>query len=92
MLDYNIVITTDDEDTIVAVKELSNATADITSSNAGTYNVYNKLKHVISRRIATTSNGSVDITKRKYWFLASSDLQPIIYGELEAPYIKAPRD
>jgi hypothetical protein len=40
MLDYNIVITTDDEDTIVAVKELSNATADITSSNAGTYNVY----------------------------------------------------
>jgi hypothetical protein len=91
-LDYNIVITTDDEDTVIAVKELSNATADVTSSNAGTYNVYKGLKHVIAPRIATTSIGAVDTTKRKYWFLASSDLQPIIFGELEAPYMKTPRD
>lgn len=92
VLDYNIVITTDDEDTIIAVKELSNATADITSSNAGTFNVYKWLKHVIAPRIATTSVGWVDTNKRKYWFIASSDIQPIIYGELEAPYIKTPRD
>lgn len=91
-LDYDIVVTTDDEDTIIAVKELSNATADITSSNAGTYNVYKGLKHVIAPRIATTAVGAVDTTKRKYWFLGSSQLQPIIYGELEAPYMKTPRD
>jgi hypothetical protein len=54
-IDYNIVITTDDEDTVIAVKELSNATADIMSSNAGTYNVYKGLKHVIAPRIATTA-------------------------------------
>jgi hypothetical protein len=54
-LDYNIVLTTDDEDTIIAVKELSNATADITSSNAGTYNAYRGLKHIIAPRIATTN-------------------------------------
>jgi hypothetical protein len=91
-LDYNIVITTDDEDTIIAVKELSNATADITSSNAGTYNVYKGLKHVIAPRIATTAIGWVDTTKRKYWFLWTSDIQPIIFGELTAPFIKTPRD
>jgi hypothetical protein len=78
-LDYNIVITTDDEDTIIAVKELSNATADITSSNAGTYNVYKGLKHVIAPRIATTAVGGVDTTKRKYWFLGTSDVQAIIF-------------
>lgn len=91
-IDYNIVITTDDEDTVIAVKELSNATADITSSNAWTYNVYRGLKHVIAPRIATTATGWVDTTKRKYWFLGSSQIQPIIYWELEAPYVKTPRD
>lgn len=91
-IDYNIVITTDDEDTIIAVKELSNATADINSSNAGTYNVYRGLKHVIAPRIATTANWGVDTTKRKYWFIGSSDVQPIIFGELEAPYMNTPRD
>ena len=92
VLDYNTILTTDDEDTIIAVKELSNATADITSSNAGTYNVYKGLKHIIAPRIATTANGWVDTTKRKYWFLCSSDLQAIIYGEVEAPYVTTPRD
>lgn len=91
-LDYNKIITTDDEDTCIAVKELVNATADITSSNAGTYNVYRGISHVIAPRIATTAIGAVDTTKRKYWFLGSSDVQPIIYGEMAAPFIKTPRD
>lgn len=91
-LDYDIVVTTDDEDTVIAVKELSNATADITSSNAGTYNVYKGLKHVIAPRIATTAIGGIDTTKRKYWFLGSTMLQPIIYGEMKAPFIKTPKD
>jgi tRNA splicing endonuclease len=57
-LDYNILVTTDDEDTIITAKELFNATADVTSSNAGTYNVYKtNSKHVIAPRIATDANG-----------------------------------
>lgn len=91
-IDYNKIITTDDEDTCVAVKELVNATADITSSNAGTYNVYKGINHIVEPRIATTAIGGVDTTKRKYWFVGSSDLQPIIYGEMAAPFIKTPRD
>lgn len=91
-IDYDKIITTDDEDTCVAVKELVNATADITSSNAGTYNVYSKVTHIVEPRIATTAIGGVDTTKRKYWFVGSSDIQPIIYGEMSAPFIKTPRD
>lgn len=89
---YDKVITTDDEATIIAVKELANATADVTSSNAGTYNVYQNINHVIAPRIATTAIGAVDTTKAKYWFLASSQVQPIIYGEMSAPYVSTPRD
>ena len=91
-IDYDRIITTDDEDTVIAVKELSNATADINSSNAWTYNVYSKLKHIVAPRIATTSAGWVDTTKAKYWFIGSSMLQPIIYGEMTAPNISTPRD
>ena len=65
------IITTDDPNTINQVRELFQATANIESSNAGTFNVYShKYKHVISRRIATTADWSVDSTKRKYRFLA----------------------
>lgn len=92
-IDYNILVTTDDEDTIITAKELFNATADVTSSNAGTYNAYKtNSRHVIAPRIATTATGWVDTTKRKYWFLASDMYQAIVYWELEAPYIKTPRD
>lgn len=93
---YDKIITTDDENTIISVKELLNATADVTSSNAGTFNALAAgqigMQHVIAPRIATTANGSVDTTKRTYWFIASSTLQPIIYGEMTAPYISTPRD
>lgn len=93
-LTYDRVITTDDEDTVIAVKELANATADVTSSNAGTYNAYGKgsFTHVIAPRIATTAIGGVDTTKRKYWFIASSMAQPIIFAELTAPTISTPMD
>jgi len=91
-VEYDRIITTDDEETVVAVKELSNATADVTSSNASTYNAYSGLTHVISKRIATTAIGGVDTTKKKYWFLGSSQLSPIVLGMMSEPYIKTPRD
>lgn len=89
---YDKVITTDDEDTVIAVKELANATADVNSNNAGTFNVYRGISHVVAPRIATNAKGGVDSTKRKYWFIGSSQLQPIIYGEMSAPAISTPRD
>ena len=95
-LDYDIIITTDDYTTVVAVKELLNATADVTSSNAGTYNALSKsatgMKHIINKRIAMTPNGGVDTTKSKYWFIASSNQPVISYVELQAPMIAVPQD
>ena len=87
------IITTDDPNTVNEVRQLLNATADVTSSNSGTSNVYkNKYKHVVNPRIATDSNGGVDSTKSKYWFLASSRASDFYFCELEAPYVKAPKD
>jgi hypothetical protein len=50
------LITTDDPNTINQVRELLNATANIDTSNSGTFNVYaTKYKHVSSGRIAVTA-------------------------------------
>ncbi len=87
------IITTDDPNTINEVRQLLNATADVSTSNSGTSNVYaNKYKLVIVPRIATTATGAVDSTKRKYWFLASSAQSDFYFYSLVAPYVKAPRD
>lgn len=93
LMEPDTIITTDDRNTINQVKELLHATANVDSSNAGTFNVYQaKYKHVIIRRIATTAVGAVDSTKKKYWFLASSKDADFYLVNLEQPYIKTPAD
>ena len=83
----SVLITTDDPNTVNEVRQLLNATADVNSSNSGTSNVYrSKYKHVANPRIATDSNGGVDSTKAKYWFLASERASDFYMCELEAPY------
>ena len=93
-IEYDTLLVPDNHSTIVAAKELINATADITSANANTYNAFggSYLKLVVCPRIATTTTGGVDTTKKTYWFLASSKAKPIIYGEAVAPQLSAPRD
>jgi len=92
-MEADTILTTDDPNTINQVRELLNATANVDTSNSGTFNVYKGgYKHVISHRIATTGTWAPDTTKRKYWFLISpmnSDLNLCILNE---PYVKAPRD
>lgn len=96
VMDYDLIVSSDDPDTVIAVKELINSTADINSSNAGTYNVYGKTsdrkyRHVILPRLNTTATWTKDSTKNKYWFLACSQAQPIIYAEWMAPTVETPR-
>jgi hypothetical protein len=87
------IVTTDDPNTINQVRELLKATADVSTSNSGTFNVYSaKYKHVKSGRIAMTAAGAVDSTKRKYWFLASSRHSDFYLCILEQPYLKTPTD
>lgn len=96
-LTYDILFCSDDQDTNIAIDELLNATADVTSNNAGTYNFYasngaNSHRKVRLPRLATLVNGSPDTTKRTYWGLIASKNPPIMYCEWEAPYSKTPMD
>ena len=87
----DVIVTTDDPNTINQVRELLKATADISTSNSGTFNVYaNKYRHVVLPRLATSATGAVDTAKRKYWFLASSNDSDFYLSILEAPYVKTP--
>jgi hypothetical protein len=86
------IITTNDPTTVNQVKELLNATANIDTSNSGTFNVYkgSGYNHIIVPLISTTATGALDSTKRKYWFLASSmdsDFQLCILNEA---YVNSP--
>jgi len=85
------IITTLDPNTCNAVMKLMNATADTTSSNSGTVNVYkNKYKHLAISRIATTAAGAPDTTKAKYWALAASDYSDFHLEILDSPYLLTP--
>lgn len=85
------VVTTDDAVTVNQVKELLNATANPTSDNANTYNVYkNAVQHVIVPRIATDANGQRSTSKEKYWFLVDSNLSSFYLTILEQPYLRTP--
>jgi len=54
MMTPDVIVTTDDPNTINQVRELLNATADVSTDNSGTFNAYkSKYKHVVSGRIAT---------------------------------------
>ncbi len=85
------IITTLDPNTVNSVKKLMNATADTSSSNSGTVNVYkNKYKHLTVSRIATTANGAPDTTKAKYWALAASEYSDFHFEVLEDSYLVTP--
>jgi len=87
------IVTTDDPNTIHQVRELLNATADVTTSNSATFNVYsNAYKHVKVSRLATTAIGAPDTTKAKYWFLVDSANSDFYFTVLNQPYLKTPKD
>ena len=92
-MNFDIIYSTDDPNTCNQIKELLNATADVSTDNAGTFNVYsNAMRHVKIPRIATTAGGWVDTTKAKYWGIASSMNSSFYFSSLESPYLKTPTD
>jgi hypothetical protein len=91
VMEFDILFTTDDPNTVNTAKEYLQSTADITGSNAGVKNVYmSKYRHVILPRLATTAAGAVDSTKRYYWGLASSQASTFYLGIWEEPRLKTP--
>ena len=90
-MEFDILWTTDDPNTVNTAKEYLQSTADITGSNAGVKNVYmSKYRHVVLPRVATTAAGAVDATKRYYWGLASSQMSSFYLGIWEEPRLKTP--
>lgn len=90
----DVIVTTDDPNTVNQVRELLKSTASIADyKNEGVINVYKeKYRHVVLPRLATTPNGAVDSSKAKYWFLASTKDSDFYLCMLEAPYLKTPSD
>jgi hypothetical protein len=90
----DVIVTTDDPNTVNQVRELLKSTASIADyKNEGVMNVYKeKYRHVVISRLATTPNGAVDTSKAKYWFLASTRDSDFYLCMLEAPYLKTPSD
>lgn len=90
----DVIVTTDDPNTVNQVRELLKSTASIADyKNAGVLNVYqNKYRHIVLPRLATTANWATDSSKAKYWFLASTKDSDFYLAVLEAPYLKTPAD
>jgi hypothetical protein len=92
-INCDILFSTDDENTCNQIKELLNSTADVSSDNSGSFNVYsNALRHVKLPRLATTALGAIDSNKTKFWGIFSSSESDFYYSELKAPYLKTPMD
>lgn len=90
-MDFDIIWTTDDPNTINTTRELLQATAEISSPNNGVPNVYQgKYRHVRLPRISTTAAGAVDSTKAKYWGIASSRGSSAHFAVLEEPTMREP--
>lgn len=88
----DVLLTSDDEETVLAARELLNATADVTSANAGTFNNYGNatLKHIASPLICADQNGQRVTTKEKAWFLIDSNLSSLYLTTIGAPYYTVP--
>lgn len=90
VIPYDIIWTTDDQNTINTVREYLKSTAAPDQNNSGVVNVYEgKYKHVVLPKVATNNLGAVDSTKAKYWGLASTQNSQAFLGINEAPHMKA---
>lgn len=91
-MDFDILYTADDPNTINTVRELLQSTGSLTAeANSGVINVDNgRYKHVVLYRLATTANGGVDSTKATIWGIASSMASTAYMDIEEEPNLKTP--
>lgn len=92
-MEFDILWTTDDPNTVNTAKEYLQSTSDVDGSHSGITNVYmSKYRHVVLPRVATDKSGAVDTDKRYYWGLASSQNSTFYLGIWEEPRLKVPAD
>lgn len=93
VINFNTIVTGDDPNTVNAVRQFLNSTADVDAVQAGVMNVYRgKYTHVVLPYLATTATGARDSTKERIWFLVSAGLGvngwQAYFGLWEAPHLK----
>lgn len=93
VMTFNTIITSDDPNTVNAVKKVLGSDADVDAAHAGVLNVNRqKYRHVQLPYLATTATSAHDSTKRRWWFLAATGQGmngwQAYYGEWEAPHLK----
>lgn len=93
VMNFNTIVTSDNQTVVNSVKQFLNSTADVNQDNSAVINVYKgKYSHVILPQLATTATGAVDSTKKNWWFLVASGQGQMgwqaYYGEWEAPHMK----
>lgn len=92
-MNFDVVFCSLDPNTNNQIDELFKATADVTSNNANTFNVYqNRMRKVSIPLLATTATGATDTAKAKYWGIASTQNSSFYYSELASPYMKSPME
>lgn len=90
-MEFNILWTTDDPNTVNTAREYLKSTAAPEGSNSGVVNVYNgKYRHVQLPRVATDASGAPDTDKRYYWGIASSENSTLYIGIWEEPHLIPP--
>ena len=90
-INFNILWTSNDPNTVNTAREYLQSTADLAGDNSGVVNVYKgKFTHVVLPRLATDANGAYDSDKTKYWGLASSKDSTSYVGVWEEPFMLAP--
>jgi hypothetical protein len=89
-VNFDILWTTNDPNTVNTVREYLRSTAAPDANNAGVVNVYaGKFRHVVLPLVPTTNVGADDSTKYKYWGLASSEMCSAYLGINEEPHMKS---
>ena len=92
-LPFNVIVTSNDPDTVKAVKQVLNSTADVDAAHAGVENVNKSAyRHVQLPYLASDANGNYDSTKAKWWFLVAAtggtDGWQAYYATFEAEHLK----
>jgi hypothetical protein len=96
VMNFDVVVTSDDPATVDEVKKLLRSTSDPTQDNPSVINPQaNMFRHVILPRLATTAAGAYDSTKAKYWGYVATTGAPqnrwqAYCGIWEEPNLKVP--
>jgi hypothetical protein len=90
-MNFDILFTADDPNTVNMAKQLLKSSSDTTQNNSGVINPQiGSYKHVILPRLATDKVGAPDTDKRKYWGLVSSEMSTAYLGVWEEAHLKTP--